>query len=302
MIKVDKTVPGLVQQRGPTDQNFENYLQTKPWQGGGVPGGGQAHTGFGNWFQSMYPRVKTYSGSVILPKKTFIPGEESIESSGSAIKFRGGKKGGRKIYGLSPYPMEAQIDNMDIASVRTQGERMRDLIDYQLAQAERARLGFAANIGSDTSLNAPSGSRSELSNDVEMVNPDQPLPPQPTPVEIMENQETSNQINDLGLNMDLEGYRPMTTEGIITNQSMGSSPVDEEMTISGAGLGNSPTTSVVATTPPTRISRSGFRAPASVTSSSETNTEERPSIRTLLERQRRNVIRSRRQGPRNGDN
>lgn len=48
-------IPGLVQQRGPGKRNLENYLQIYPWQGGGVAGGGQAHTTHGNWFQSMNP-------------------------------------------------------------------------------------------------------------------------------------------------------------------------------------------------------------------------------------------------------
>jgi len=45
----------LVQQLGPSKKNFQNVIQVEPWEGGGVPGGGQAHTGHANWFTSMNP-------------------------------------------------------------------------------------------------------------------------------------------------------------------------------------------------------------------------------------------------------
>lgn len=47
--------PGLVQQRGPGRNSQRIKNQTCPWQGGGVPGGGQLHQGHGNWFSSMNP-------------------------------------------------------------------------------------------------------------------------------------------------------------------------------------------------------------------------------------------------------
>ena len=111
-----ETVPGLVKGRGPSKNNFQNFLQTKPWQGGGVAGGGQARTGHGNWFQSMNPKNLNSRNSVILTTN-IIPGENEPFTIGSSIKSRNGKrKIGRNIFGLTPYPVEDQIDRMDIVN------------------------------------------------------------------------------------------------------------------------------------------------------------------------------------------
>jgi hypothetical protein len=90
-----RTIPGLVQQRGPGKRNFPIYVQTEPWQGGGVAGGGQARTGHGNWFMSVLPRTIASRGTVILPQ-TKIVGEVG-QGRLARIKrkrFKGGQKPG----------------------------------------------------------------------------------------------------------------------------------------------------------------------------------------------------------------
>jgi hypothetical protein len=81
-----KTVPGLVQEKGPGKTNFKNYIQLEPWQGGGVAGGGQARTGHGNWFQSMIPIKLNGNGSVLLSKNS-VPSENNF-GRGSVKHFR----------------------------------------------------------------------------------------------------------------------------------------------------------------------------------------------------------------------
>lgn len=141
------SVPGLVQGRGPSKNNFQNFIQREPWQGGGVAGGGQARTGHGNWFQSMIPKMSNNRNSVIL-STTPIPGEDDNTGiSGSSIKSRGGKRGkGRSIYGLTPYAMEDQIDRMEMGSMASStpseiGARHRALNEYALEQGKLAREG-----------------------------------------------------------------------------------------------------------------------------------------------------------------
>lgn len=50
---------GLVSQLGPFKTNRNDYpkVQRRPWVGGGVAGGGQAHAGHGDWFVGMNPSV-----------------------------------------------------------------------------------------------------------------------------------------------------------------------------------------------------------------------------------------------------
>lgn len=51
--------PGLTVQLGPFKTNKNDFpkVQKRPWQGGGVAGGGQGHAGHGNWYTSMNPVV-----------------------------------------------------------------------------------------------------------------------------------------------------------------------------------------------------------------------------------------------------
>jgi hypothetical protein len=109
-----QTLPGLVNKLGPGKQNFVNTLQTLPWQGGGVAGGGQAHTNHGNWFQSMNPFSTNTYGSVIL-EKNFIPGESNPFTSGSALKNKKAK--GKRGYGVGgpTYDLPPKTDMMDIS-------------------------------------------------------------------------------------------------------------------------------------------------------------------------------------------
>jgi len=69
-----KTVPGIVNNFGPTKRNFHFDYQKEPWQGGGVAGGGQEHIGHGDWFMSMNPVTRMGYSSILLPQRE-IPGE-----------------------------------------------------------------------------------------------------------------------------------------------------------------------------------------------------------------------------------
>jgi hypothetical protein len=89
-----KTVPGLVQQLGPGKRNFRNNIQTTPWQGGGVAGGGQARAGNGNWFKSMFPVTNATRGSVILAQNEIIGEGGGGPNRLKKARRRGGQKPG----------------------------------------------------------------------------------------------------------------------------------------------------------------------------------------------------------------
>jgi hypothetical protein len=163
-----RTLPGLVNQRGPGKQNYVNTLQTEPWQGGGVAGGGQSRTGHGNWFQSMNPFSTNSTGSVIL-EKTFIEGETKPFASGSALKNKKAK--GKRGFGIGgpTYDLPPKEDMMDISG--------SSLVASDYEDRDRLITAWARRSNNDPStMEAPSivTQSSSSNNDLNMEQDETP--------------------------------------------------------------------------------------------------------------------------------
>lgn len=121
-----KTVPGLVQQLGPGKQNFRNNIQTTPWQGGGVAGGGQARAGHGNWFQSMFPVTNAVRGSVILAQN-----EIAGEGGGGPNRLKRSRRRGGQKPGGGPCSCPPGLPGSEGGGGLTPGQKDYNPVDDQ---------------------------------------------------------------------------------------------------------------------------------------------------------------------------